>query len=458
MAQSPRTTEVMDAIRQRIATRALLPGERLPSIRRFAGVMAVSPSTVVEAYDRLVAEGLIRPRPGSGFYVAGGAPSIELRAPAPEAEREVDPLWVSRLSLDAGDRVAKPGCGWLPADWMPQSATRRALRGIARGPDALLAEYGSSRGLPELRRLLARHFADEGLDSHPDRILLTGSASQAIDLICRWSLRPGDAVVLDDPCYFNFQALLRVYKVRILPVPMTPQGPDLAAFAEVLAAHRPRLYITNSALHNPTGATLAAPVAHRLLTLAAAHDLTIVEDETFAALEPAPAPRLAVLDGLDRVIRIGSASKTLSAAARCGYVAARAEVIEALTDLQVATSFGGPSPISAALVHALLADASYRKHLDTIRRRLGRARRETAAGLQDLGITPWLMPRGGFYLWCRLPDGRDAAEIARRARREDVVLAPGNVFSPARRAPDFMRFNVTQMPPRAWEVLRRSLV
>ena len=73
-------------------------------------------------------------------------------------------------------------------------------------------------------------------------------------------------------------------------------------------------------------------------------------------------------------------------------------------------------------------------------------------------ITPWLMPRGGFYLWCRLPDGRDAAEIARRARREDVVLAPGNVFSPARRAPDFMRFNVTQMPPRAWEVLRRSLV
>ena len=133
-------------------------------------------------------------------------------------------------------------------------------------------------------------------------------------------------------------------------------------------------------------------------------------------------------------------------------------MIEALTDLQVATSFGGPSPLSAALVHALLADGSYRKHLDTIRRRLGRARREAAAGLQDLGITPWLMQRGGFYLWCRLPEGRDAAELARRARREDVVLAPGNGFSPARRAPDFMRFNVTQMPPRAWEVLRRSLV
>ena len=447
----------MDAIRQRIAARALLPGERLPSIRRFAGVMAVSPSTVVEAFDRLVAEGLIRSRPGSGFYVAGSAPSIALRDPAPEAEREVDPLWVSRLSLDAEDGVVKPGCGWLPPDWLPQAATRRALRRIARGPDSLLAEYGSSRGLPELRRLLARQMADEGLDSHPDRILLTGSASQAVDLICRWMLRPGDAVVLDDPCYFNFQALLRVYKVQIVPVPHTPAGPDIGAFAAALESHRPRLYITNSALHNPTGATLTAPVAHRVLTLAAAHDLTIVEDETFAALEPSPAPRLAVLDGLDRVIRIGSWSKTLSASARCGYVAARGEVIEALTDLQVATSFGGPSPISAALVHATLADGSYRKQLETIRRRLGRARREVAAGLQDLGITPWLMPRGGFYLWCRLPEGRDAAGLARQARRADVVLAPGNVFSPSRSAPDFLRINVSQMPPRAWEVLGSGL-
>ncbi|MFX8414298.1 aminotransferase class I/II-fold pyridoxal phosphate-dependent enzyme, partial [Acinetobacter baumannii] len=87
--------------------------------------------------------------------------------------------------------------------------------------------------------------------------------------------------------------------------------------------HRPKLYVTNSALHNPTGATLSMQTAHRLLVLAASHDLTIVEDDIFADFEPEPSPKLANLDGLHRVIRIGSFSKTLSASFRCGYIAAR---------------------------------------------------------------------------------------------------------------------------------------
>ena len=107
-------------------------------------------------------------------------------------------------------------------------------------------------------------------------------------------------------------------------MPYTPSGPDIAAFETVLSAERPRLYITNSALHNPTGATLSPQTAYELLSAAAAHDLTIVEDDIFADFEPEPSPRLAVLDGLDRVIRIGSFSKTLSASVRCGYIAARA--------------------------------------------------------------------------------------------------------------------------------------
>ncbi|MBK4216357.1 PLP-dependent aminotransferase family protein [Paracoccus caeni] len=448
----------MEAIRGRIAGRALLAGERLPSIRRFARVMGVSPSTVVEAYERLVAEGLIRSRPGSGFYVAGAAPSLDMRKPEAGRDRAVDPLWVSRQALDAAGDVPKPGCGWLPPDWMPEAALRRAMRQLARDDDTSLTDYGSSQGAPNLRRLLARQFADEGLGASPEDILLTGSGSQAIDLICRYLLRPGDVVMIDDPCYFNFQALLRAHKVSVVSVPYTPDGPDLAAFAAVLKEHGPRLYITNSALHNPTGATMTAQVAHRLLNLAAAHGLTIIEDDIFAALEPEPSPRLAVFDGLDRVIRIGSFSKTMSASVRCGYVVAKPEVIEALADLQVATSFGGPGPVASGIVHAVLSDGSYRKHVEAMRQRLTRARREIAGRLSGLGIAPWVMPRGGFYLWCRLPEGRDATEAARLALRQGVILAPGNVFSPALSAPDFMRFNIGQMPPKVWQVLPQVLV
>lgn len=452
------TVRVMTEIRDRVATRALAAGDRLPSIRRFADAMAVSPSTVVEAYDRLAAEGLIRARRGSGFYVTA-QPPLRLATATTRTARAVDPFWVSRESLDAEGSVLRPGCGWLPPEWMPVDALRRAVRALAREDDAVLTDYDGTRGSPALRRVLVARLAGEGIAASLDQLMLTASGTSAIDLVCRFLLSPGDTVLVDDPCYFNFRALLRAHGVDVVGVPFTPQGPDVAAFESVLAARKPRLYLTNSGIHNPTGATWSPQVAHRVLSLAARHDLTIVEDDIFADFEPEPSPRLAALDGLDRVIRIGSHSKTVSASLRCGYVAARPEWIEGLIDLQVATGFSGPGPAITGVVAHVLAGGGYRKHLDALRARLVRSRRDVARRLHGLGIEPWLMPRGGFYLWCRLPDGIDAADVARAARDEDVVLAPGNVFSVAQTASSFMRFNVAQCgSPKVWDVLARALV
>lgn len=454
---STRTNSVMEAIQKRIAGRTLTSGDRLPSIRSFAKTMLVSPSTVVEAYDRLVAEGIVRSRAGSGFYVAGGLPPFALNEAGPPLEREIDPLWVARQSLDSGPDMLRPGCGWLPADWLPTPAIRRALRSLARADDALLTDYGSTRGCVALRRLLARQFASQGLEVGADQILLTSSGTQAIDLICRFVLQPGDAVLVDDPCYFNFQALLRAHRAKIVSVPYTKSGPDAEKLANVLSTHRPRLYITNSALHNPTGASLSPQVAHQILVHAAAHDLTIVEDDIFADFEPEPSPRLAALDGLSRVIKIGSFSKTLSASVRCGFIAARADWIEGLLDLQVATNFGGPSPVAAELVYATLSDGTYRKHLTGLRAKLDKHRQEATTKLSALGIRPWMQPRGGFYLWCQLPDMIDATDVAKIAIHDGVVLAPGNVFSPAQSATDYMRFNVSQMHAESLDVLKQAM-
>lgn len=454
-----RISEVMATIGHRIASRALTPGDRLPSIRRFAASMGVSPSTVVEAYDRLAAEGLIRAQRGSGFYVSQSAlPPLKLAEAATPKARAVDPFWVSRQSLDADTVVLKPGCGWLPADWMPDEALRRAIRSLARGDSDLIAYYGSTRGSSFLRRLLLGRLTEEGIAAGPDQLMLTSTGTQALDLIGRFLLRPGDTVLVDDPCYFNFQALLKAHQVTVIGVPYTPSGPDIAAFEAVLVAERPRLYVTNSAIHNPTGATLSPQVAHRLLNAAADSETIIVEDDIFADFEPEPSTRLAALDGLDRVIRIGSFSKTLSASARCGYIAARPDWIEGLVDLQIATNFGGPSPMSSEIIAHMLAGGGYRKHMEELRRKLVRARREVAERLSRLGITPWLQPRGGFNLWCRLPEGLDSSEIAQAAVAEGVVLAPGNVFSVSQSAAGFMRFNVAHMlEPRIYQVLANTL-
>lgn len=455
--QGTRIDQLMATIRSRIAARAYVPGARLPSVRAQAKAMQVSVSTVVEAYERLAAEGVIASRPGSGFYVAGPTAPLALAEMGPRLDREVDPLWISRQSLETGAAMLKPGCGWLPASWMYEAGIRRALRTMARADAVSLADYATPLGLPPLRQWLARRLSGHGVEASPDQILLTDSGTHAIDLIGRFLLEPGDTVLVDDPCYFNFHALLKAHRAKVVSVPYTSTGPDLEVFAAALQAHAPRLYITNSGLHNPTGAMLSPVTAHRLLKLAETSNLVIVEDDIFADFENAPAPRLAAFDGLSRVIQIGSFSKTLSASLRCGYLAARPDWIDALADLKLATGFGG-SRLAADLLLIALTDSGYRRHMEAVRIRLAEAREKTLPRLAALGITPWLTPQAGMFLWCRLPEGVDAAALARACLEEGMVLAPGNAFSLSPDAGRFMRFNVAQsLDPRVHAGLKRAL-
>jgi DNA-binding transcriptional MocR family regulator len=452
-----RIKAVMAAIESGIAARRFVPGDRLPSVRAFAASMQVSTSTVVEAYERLAADGIIRSRPGSGFFVSAPLAPLSLAEISPKLDRQIDPFWIARQSLEAGDSVLKPGCGWLPAEWMHGEGLRRALRTLARADAVSLAEYATPLGEPLLRQLLIRRMAEHHIDASPEQVMLTDSGTQAIDLVCRLLLEPGQTVLVDDPCYFNFHALLRAHRAHVVGIPFTPSGPDLDRFAEALAAHRPRLYITNSALHNPTGATLSTVTAHRLLKLADQAGLTIVEDDIFADFETVRAPRLAALDGLSNVVHIGSFSKTLSASVRTGFIAARADWIEALVDLRIATTFSG-GRLAQDMLAMTLRDGSYRRHVEALRTRLADAMGETIARLEKLGIIPWLKPSAGIFVWARLPDGVDAADIARACLADDIVLAPGNAFSLSQTASGFLRFNVAQSSDRRiFQSLERAL-
>ncbi|MBB4064323.1 aminotransferase-like domain-containing protein [Gellertiella hungarica] len=452
-----RTRAVIGEIERRIASRSLVTGARLPSVRVFAKTMGVSPSTVVEAYERLAAQGVIRSRPGSGFYVAQTAAPLAIAEIGPRLDRAVDPLWISRQALEERADLLKPGCGWLPSDWMPEAALQRALKALSRQAGAALTDYDSPKGLPALRQWLSRRMMDRGIPAGPDGIVLVDSGTQAIDLICRFLLEPGDTVLVDDPCYFNFHALLRAHRARVVGVPMTPEGPDTDAFARIVAAEKPRLYITTAGMHNPTGAVMAPVTAHRLIRLAADAGMSVIEDDIFGDLENRHQPRLAAIDGLQRVIAIGSFSKTLSAAARSGYVALRADWVDPLVDLKIATGFSA-SRLSAELVLSVLSDGSYRRHAEQLRVRLGRAMDETIRRVRALGLEPWIEPEAGLFLWCRLPEGVEAAGLARACLAENIVLAPGDAFSPSGAARQFLRFNVAQSADdRIWQVLERLL-
>jgi DNA-binding transcriptional MocR family regulator len=445
--------KVMTTVRRRIRDGGYPAGGRLPSIRMLARQMAVSTATVVTAYDRLAAESEIAPRRGSGFFVAPKPREQGFPRPAVR-ERQINPLWVMHQSLEAPSDARVPGCGWLPIDWMPHDAVRRALRAQARESAGALVGYGSPLGFAPLRGLLSRRLADRDIPAGPAQILLTDSGTQALDLICRLLVRPGDAVLVDDPCYFNFLNIIAAHGAEPVGVPYTRQGPDIAQLRSIMPRGDIKLYVTTGALHNPTGVTPTPAVQHQLLNLAHAHGVVVVEDDIFGDLAEEPSPRLAAFDELDRVIYVGGTSKTLSATLRCGFIAARQEWVDTLLDLKLAATFGS-NDLSARVVHHLLSDGSYRRHLDVTRGKLHRARAATIDALRTMGIEPWHEPRGGLFVWGLLPSGMSAIDVAKRAESRDLLLAPGDVFSSGQRATGALRFNAAHCcAPGVFGILR----
>jgi len=448
----------MASLKGRMDSRALTPGARLPSVRALAASLAVSKSTVVEAYDRLVAEGAVTARRGSGFFVAGPTRPLVLARAVERREPVADWLWSIRAALESDPDVVQPGSGWLPESWLPETGMQRALRHLARDRAFRKTQYDSPIGYAPLRRQLAVRLGERGVAASPEQIVLTDSTTQAIDLALRFLVQPGDTVVVDDPSYFRLLPLLKAHRVDVVGVTHTPKGPDVEALANVFEAHAPRVYLTIAGLHNPTGAALSAAVAHRVLKLAEWRDVVIIEDEIFADFETgAAAARLAGFDGLERVIQVGSYSKTISAALRCGYLAVRPDWVDPIVDLKLATSLSS-GHFAAAFLHRILTEAGYRRHLGALRARLADAMGKTLVRLRASGLTPWIEPSGGMFVWARLPDGLDAAQVARFGLRNGAAFAPGPVFSASDEARGFMRFNAAaSLNPRAFEALDQAM-
>ncbi len=451
-----RVGRVIDTLRARMESRALGRGARLPSVRRLADDLGVSRSTVVEAYDRLAAEGRVEARRGSGFFVAA-PPQPLMLAEAPPLDPAVDLLQLVRRALEERPDELQPASGWLPASWLPAAAMERAVRAVARAANAANLRYDAPSGFEPLRRLIAARLAERGLPIDPARIALTDSTTQALDLALRFLLTPGDRVVVDDPHYFNLGQLIRAHRAEVDAVTFTRDGPDLAELEATFARERPRVYLMVAGPHNPTGAAYSAATAHRVLKLAEKYEVVIIEDDIYGDFESNPSPRLAAFDGFERVLHVGGFSKTVTAGLRVAHIAGRADWIEAIVDLKLATTLGN-SAFAAAALHAFLSGGGYRRHLDSLKPRLAAATARASARLRALGLTPWVEPQGGMFIWAELPGGLDATEVARAAQDDDVVFAPGRSFSASPRWRGFMRFNVAaSAEPQAIEALERAI-
>ncbi len=456
--EQPLTDQIVAGIKRQIEDRHLRPGTKLPSIRNFADTYNVSRFTVVEAYDRLVAMGYLQSRRGAGFYTAVGPAQAQAAHPAPSDnhKRNEQLVWLIRRLLEADESAVLAGGPWLPNSWLDESGIRQTLSMLARKNGAYLLEYGHPFGYLPLRDHLRLMLAGLGITAHPGQILLTQGTSQALELVIRYLLKPGDAALVDDPGYYNMFGNLRLQGVEMLAVPRNRDGPDLAVLEKLAAAHRPKVYFTQSVMQNPTGTDMSPHVAFKVLQAAERHNFAVVEDDIFCDLQVKATPRLATLDQLNRVIYVRSFSKTLSGSLRVGFVACAQETANELADIKMLTSIT-TSQFTERLVYLMLIDGNYRKHLSRLQQRLGEARLNVARAFERIGLELFVEPADGMFVWARFPGVEDSLTLAEASQRDGIMLAPGAIFRPHLERSPWMRFNVTVCEaPRVQSWLQRQ--
>jgi DNA-binding transcriptional MocR family regulator len=435
-------------------------GERLPSIRALVKAHGCSKNTVVQALEQLVASGLIEPKRGSGYYVSRNrAPCVPAEEPH-TVNRAIDTIWMMREQLRYDPAHLTPGDGFPPMQWLQEHRLDRYHQKVMRtGLSAgSMFHYGSRLGYQPLRQQLIRRLDLIGIRATPGQLLLTHGANDAMEIVIRYFLQPGDTVLVDEPGYYPLFGKLKLAGVNILGVPRETDGPDTTVLTQLLTQHRPKLFFTQSLGHNPTGTQTTPAKAYQILKLAEGHGFHVVEDDPFADLNPASLARIATLDQLHRVIYLGSFSKSVSAALRVGFIAADQALISDLADIRMLLHVSS-SEYAERIVEAILSGGHFAKHLRVMRDRLERTNARAASILRGLGAEIFCPSASSLYLWARFPCVPDSSALARELLQREVVLAPGMVFYlDPKTTTGWSRFNIGHIEdPRFAEAIRFGL-
>jgi len=348
----------------------------------------------------------------------------------------------------------QPGMGVLPPQWLESPFMASAVRKVTSA--GVLADsslrYGEPLGDAHLRRVLSQRLQDMGMPADPSHIITTVGATHALDIVSRTLLKPGDAVMVEEPGWAVEFARLDALGMRILPVPRGASGPDLAVMVRYCEAHSPRLFVSVSVLHNPTGYSLSPGAAHRVLQLAQQHDFHIVEDDTYSHIAPEHATRLCALDGLQRTVYASGFAKILAPNWRVGFLAAHPSLIERLLDTKLLSTLTTPALLERALA-LCIEQGQLRRHAERIRTRLDAARARSVKLALGAGCTFAAEPVGLFG-W--VETGVDTDALSQRMLDEGYLLAPGALFHAERKPSTLMRINfATTQDAAFWRIFER---
>ncbi len=466
------TEQLAARFAERIKNQLLAPGARLPSVRLCAQQQGVSVSTVVAAYDQLQAQGLVVARKNSGFYVRDViSQEIERNKPLAHILRAqaatkniaqlplapglpIDASALLRGMFESGGNRPQPGIGVFPPDWLDTpflpAAVRKFTTSAALKQTTL--SYGDPKGDSSLRQALSQKLSTLNVHASAEQIITTIGATHALDMVSRTLLKAGDAVMVEEPGWSVEFARLAALGMRILPVPRRADGPDLEVMERYCKLHAPKLFVSVSVFHNPTGYCISPGSAHRVLQLANAHDFYVCEDDTYSHLAPEHATRLCALDGLQRTIYVSGFAKILAPGWRVGFLAAPPALVTRLENTKLLTTLTTPALLEKALAWCI-EQGQLRRHAERIRTRLAQARARSVKLALAHGCTFAAEP-AGLFGWVNT--GVDTDALAGRLLDEGYLIAPGGLFYAQRVPSALMRINFTTTQDAAfWRVFAR---
>ena len=466
------TEQLAKRFADRIRTRLLPAGTRLPSVRACAAQQGVSPHTVVAAYDWLQAQGLVESRRQRGFYVRdyvqkealapdqSALAAIKSRTlkdavslAMPAASARINATSLIRGMMHKATHP-QPGAGMFPPDWVQNQFMATALRKVVASEDlqTLSWGYGVPMGDVALRDCLTDKLKTLGLPVSSDQVMTTIGATQGLDIVSRTLLKAGDAVMVEEPGWSVEFARLAALGMQVLPVPRGVDGPDLAVMRRYCETHAPKLYVSVSVLHNPTSQNLHPAVAHQILQLAQQHDFYVVEDDTYSHIAPEHATRMTVLDGLSRTIYVSGFAKILAPNWRIGYMASPPDLVDRMLDTKLLSTLTSPAMLERAMA-LCIENGQLRRHIERVRSRLVQARKRSVQLAQAAGCQ-FVTEPAGMFGW--VDTGMDTEVLTQRMLDENYLIAPGSLFYASRQPSTLMRINFACAQDAAfWQVYQR---
>jgi 2-aminoadipate transaminase len=466
----PLYIQLRDQIRALVHGGDLRPGERIPASRELATQLGVHRTTVANAYAELESEGLINGHVGRGTFIRNDNGIRKISALPHPTSAGGNLRWESLFADERGEEIltrlmqaaprgavsfvmARPATEFFPVEEL-----RKCSNAVWRREGTEILQFGASDGYPPLKQALVAMLRSEGYEAGDENLMITDGCQQALDLVCKAFLRPGDTVLLENPAYPGALAVFTGARAQILGVPVntesgpgTTPGVDVSAIEAVLMQNRVKMMVLTPDFHNPTGTTLPVAERRRLLEIAARFQVPVIEDHIYARLRARGerVPSLKQLDRSNLVIQIDSFSKIAFPGLRVGWIVAPSNVIERLRLVKQSTNLH-----TGHLAQSILAEYLRRgllgRHVERTRKAYsGRlAALEHALSTHMPPGTKWTRPEGGMCVWVELPAGFDSNELSIHTRERGVVFSPGRYFYFQNPQPNTLRLGFTGVSER----------